>query len=89
MQKDQEVTEKLKILEIKVTELESNLEKVDSSKNILSCPNKDKQCKEGGQSFSKKFQHGLEKQYSCELCDKRFFLKWKIKKHLSVHASIS
>ena len=25
--------------------------------------------------------HGLEKQHSCELCGKRFFHKWRLKKH--------
>ena len=29
--------------------------------------------------------HGASKSYSCEICTKSFYLKWRLKKHLQVH----
>ena len=29
--------------------------------------------------------HGCEKQYSCEVCGKEFYLKWRLEKHSSMH----
>jgi hypothetical protein len=88
VEKDQEVIENVNILETKVKGLETNLQRL-----VSASPNKDKCCKQCDQTFAKNFEleihmvnfHGLEKQHSCELCGKRFFLKWRLRKHLSVH----
>ena len=29
--------------------------------------------------------HGHEKQHSCGICGKKFFLKWRLKKHTGMH----
>ena len=96
LEKDQEVIENVNILETKVKALESNLQRLEASKtksSVSASPNKDKCCKECDQTFAKNFEleihmvtfHGFEKKHSCELCGKRLFLKWRLRKHLSVH----
>ena len=29
--------------------------------------------------------HGCDKTHSCDTCGKKFYLKWRLKKHLEVH----
>ena len=29
--------------------------------------------------------HGCEKSNSCDICDKKFYLKWRLKKHMQSH----
>ena len=94
VEKGQEVEKNVKILETKVVELASNLKRTSNNlPSTSACPNLVKSCKECDQKFSMNFEleihmvtvHGLEKQHSCELCGKRFFHKWRLKKHASVH----
>ena len=51
-------------------------------------------CDECGLTFSKTCQlelhlveHEKPKQFKCEICDKEFFLHWRMKKHMTIHSS--
>ena len=87
-------------LNVKVLKIENDLQHVKLSsaengaleveKKRLSQPRK---CKECDEIFSKNVEeeqhmvnvHGSEKPYSCDHCEKTFYLKWRLQKHLSVH----
>ena len=94
--KDQELNKKIQYLEAKITRLEENL-RTETTSKVSACSQKDKSCKECGQTFSRNFElethmvsfHGLEKQHSCGICGKRFYLKWRLKKHASTHESFT
>ena len=55
---------------------------------------KSKSCSECNETFSKNFElenhmvkvHGCEQPHSCDICGKKFYLKWRLKKHGSVHS---
>jgi uncharacterized Zn-finger protein len=52
-----------------------------------------KSCSECNETFSKNFEHGnhmvkvhgCEQPHSCDICGKKFYFKWRLKKHGSVH----
>jgi len=77
-------------LEIKVDAL---AEEITLLKNNPKARNQNKKCTECEQSFSKNCElekhmveiHGNEKPFSCDMCGKKFFLNWRLKKHASVH----
>ena len=84
-------------LKMKMSQLEQQV-KLPSSKNTVLKAEKERvfkavKCKECGDIFSKNFElekhmvniHKCEKNYSCEHCDKAFYLDWRLKKHVSVH----
>ena len=31
-------------------------------------------------------EHDVENEFSCEICDKEFYLEWRLKKHMAVHS---
>ena len=78
---------KIDALDREISSLKKNPEKAHSP-----CGKSCSECKE---KFSKNCDlenhmvevHGCEKLHSCEICGKSFLLKWRLKKHASVHDS--
>ena len=90
-------SEDIKVLKKRILSLETDLEPVKTGKcakkvekaNSKSIPIK---CLECPCEFSKNCdlevhleEHEQEKLYECEVCGKRFFLKWRLKMHKNVH----
>ena len=52
-----------------------------------------KSCNKCGETFANNFEfenhmvqvHGLDKTHACEICGKRFYLKWRMNKHRNTH----
>jgi len=65
-----------------------------STKENIPTPQTSKPCKECDETFSKNFElenhmvhvHGCQKSNSCDICGKKFYLEWRLRKHLQVHA---
>ena len=81
----------MEALELKISQLEESLETIEAASSP--CPSKEKACKQCGKTFAKNFEleahmvsfHGCEKQHSCEVSGKEFYLKWRLEKHFSLH----
>ena len=33
-------------------------------------------------------EHGKEKQFKCQVCEKEFYLKWRYRKHIKMHSEM-
>ena len=51
------------------------------------------ECKHCDQTFSYNHElevhvkeHGVENEFKCEVCNKEFYLEWRLKKHMAVHS---
>ena len=81
-------------IEIESNSLKSTLKakKTEESQSRSKPPPKPKICEECGEQFTRNcdfethlLSHHKEKQFECDVCDKKFFLKWRLKKHKQAH----
>ena len=86
----------------KIISLEIDSRSVRASPNSRNERSKDKvqtkpkSCEDCGQSFSRNCDfekhldnHQKEKLFECDVCGKRFFLEWRLKKHTGVHLEVT
>ena len=86
------------ILVEKIASLESNVNSLFSKENeqapkIYEAGNESINCKECDAKFSKNCdfekhmvnEHQQEKEFTCDDCGKRFYLSWRLKKHVEMH----
>ena len=89
----QTIRKKLMGIEIDVDSLKNSLKHTGKIKPQLNSKLHARKCKECGETFTKKSdlevhaiaEHGQEKTFQCGICDKRFVLEWRMRKHLKMH----
>jgi len=89
----QSMHKKLLGIEIDVDSLKNSLKRKENTKPHPKSSLHAKKCKECGETFTQNSdlemhvisEHGQEKSFQCEICDKRFVLEWRMRKHLKMH----
>ena len=94
--------EEIEALNHKVTDLELEVSDLKSHTNSVTVPNSSTEemihrrpCHLCNKPFTKNSDleihlmeiHGVEKKFSCEVCEKEFVLEWRFKKHITMHTA--